>query len=64
MKLTDYIDYKRTNAFNFAKDNGLSVATVWRATKGATLRPAQAKQISDATGGMVTCMDLLYPAKS
>jgi len=63
MKLTAYLDYKKVNVFNFAKQHGLSVATVWRASRGKTVRPKIAAQISDATDGMVTRLDLLYPQK-
>ena len=63
MKLSDYLSFKQTNPYKFAIANGLSVSTVWRATKGKTVRPAQAEKISVATGEMVSRMDLLYPKK-
>jgi hypothetical protein len=63
MKFSTYLKNVRVTPCKFAILHGLSVSTVWRASKGRTLRPAQAAKLSKATGGVVTCMDLLFPKK-
>jgi hypothetical protein len=63
MKFSTYLKNVRVTPCRFALLHGFSISTVWRASKGRTLRPAQAAKLSKATGGVVSCMDLLFPKK-
>lgn len=61
MKINEYLKQSNQTINGFAGKNGLPVATVWRAVQGRIVCPENAKRISQATGGQVSKIALLYP---
>jgi hypothetical protein len=61
MDLINFLNTTKQSINAFAGANKLPATTVWRATIGKTVRPHNAKDISEATGGAVTVMELLFP---
>ena len=63
MNLDNFLKDTQQTINAFAETNQIPATTVWRATKGKVIRPRLALRISEATGGAVTVMELLFPSE-
>lgn len=62
MNLKEYLKKNKISAATFARDNQLSIATVYRVYQGrANLTAAVAERIAEATGGKVTKEKVMWP---
>lgn len=61
MNIENFLNKTNQSINAFAFSHGIPATTVWRALKGRPLRPQNAKKISEATGGSVSVMELLFP---
>ena len=61
MNIENFLTETNQTANAFADKHKIPATTVWRAVKRKTLRPSNATRISNATGGAVSVMELLFP---
>jgi len=61
MKMDTFLQDTEQTINGFAEKHSIPATTVWRAAKKKVLRPGNARLISNATGGLVTTDELLYP---
>jgi len=63
MNIKTYLDDTKQSINSFAEDHGIAATTLWRACKNKPIRPCNASQIEQATGGAVTLRELLFPGQ-
>jgi len=61
MKLKDYFDKNEIRPTPWAEKHGISPAVISRYLKRGTITPRNARKIAEATGRVVSEMELLYP---
>ena len=65
MNLTEYIEKTGTTVHALAKAAGVTPSVIYKFTQGEqkSIKPHIARAISEATGGEVGILDLLFPGE-